>query len=105
LPEDDDRRGKTEAPMSEAPRLGRRITEIPRDFDMHKTVQRVVEARRKAIDEGQGVDWALAEHLAFATLLDEGFNVRLSGQDSCRGTFSQRHSHLSISKPKSATRR
>ena len=61
---------------------------------MHKTVQRVVEARRKAIDEGQNIDWALAEHLAFATLLDEGFNVRLSGQDSCRGTFSQRHSHF-----------
>ena len=61
---------------------------------MHKTVQRVIEARRKAIDEGAGVDWALAEHLAFGTLLDEGFNVRLSGQDSCRGTFSQRHSHF-----------
>jgi 2-oxoglutarate dehydrogenase E1 component len=61
---------------------------------MHKTVQRVVEARRKAIEEGAGIDWALAEHLAFGTLLDEGFNVRLSGQDSCRGTFSQRHSHF-----------
>jgi 2-oxoglutarate dehydrogenase E1 component len=94
LPADDDRRGKTEAPLSKLRELGRRITEIPRDFDMHKTVQRVVEARRKAIDDGHSVDWALAEHLAFATLLDEGFNVRLSGQDSCRGTFSQRHSHF-----------
>ena len=94
LPEDDDRRGKTEFPLAKLRDLGRRITELPRDFDMHKTVQRVVEARRKAIDEGQGVDWALAEHLAFATLLDEGFNVRLSGQDSCRGTFSQRPSHI-----------
>ncbi len=94
LPEDDDRRGKTEFPLNRLRELGQRITELPRDFDMHKTVQRVVEARRKAIDEGQGVDWALAEHLAFATLLDEGFNVRLSGQDSCRGTFSQRHSHF-----------
>ena len=94
LPEDDDRRGKTEFPLARLREIGRRITELPRDFDMHKTVQRVVEARRKAIDEGEGVDWALAEHLAFATLLDEGFNVRLSGQDSCRGTFSQRHSHF-----------
>ncbi len=94
LPEDDDRRGKTEAPLAKLKDLGRRITDIPRDFDMHKTVQRVVEARRKAIDDGQGVDWALSEHLAFATLLDEGFNVRLSGQDSARGTFSQRHSHF-----------
>ncbi len=94
LPEDDDRRGKTEAPAAWVKELGRRITELPRDFDMHKTVQRVVEARRKAIEDGVGVDWALAEHLAFATLLDEGFHVRLSGQDSCRGTFSQRHSHF-----------
>ncbi len=94
LPEDDDRRGKTDAPLDKLRDLGRRITELPRDFDMHKTVQRVIEARRKAVEEGEGIDWAFAEHLAFATLLDEGFNVRLSGQDSCRGTFSQRHSHF-----------
>ncbi len=94
LPEDDDRRGKTEAPLARLRELGRRITELPRNFDMHKTVQRVIEARRKAIDDGEGVDWPLAEHLAFAALLDEGFHVRLSGQDSCRGTFSQRHSHF-----------
>jgi 2-oxoglutarate dehydrogenase E1 component len=94
LPEDDDRRGKTEAAGDTLRKLGRRITELPSNFEMHKTVQRVVEARRKAIDEGRGIDWALAEHLAFATLLDEGFNVRLSGQDSARGTFSQRHSHF-----------
>ncbi len=94
LPEDDDRRGKTEAPAAWLKELGKRITELPRDFEMHKTVQRVVETRRRAIDEGKDIDWALAEHLAFATLLDEGFHVRLSGQDSCRGTFSQRHSHF-----------
>jgi 2-oxoglutarate dehydrogenase E1 component len=94
LPEDDDRRGKTEVDLERLAALGRRITDIPRDFAMHKTVQRVVETRRKAIDDGHGIDWALGEHLAFATLLDEGFNVRLSGQDSCRGTFSQRHSHF-----------
>ena len=94
LPLDDDRRGKTAVALGKLRDIGRRITEIPADFEMHKTVQRVVETRRKAIDEGHGVDWALAEHLAFGTLLDEGFNVRLSGQDSCRGTFSQRHSHF-----------
>jgi 2-oxoglutarate dehydrogenase E1 component len=93
-PGDDDRRGKTDAPLAKLQELGRRVTEIPRDFDMHKTVQRVIEARRKAIDDGHGIDWALGEHLAFATLLDEGYHVRLSGQDSCRGTFSQRHSHF-----------
>jgi 2-oxoglutarate dehydrogenase E1 component len=94
LPQDDDRRGKTEAPRARLIEVGRRITEIPKNFDMHKTVHRVIEARRKAIEDGHGIDWALAEHLAFGTLLDEGFPVRLSGQDSCRGTFSQRHSHF-----------
>ncbi len=94
LPEDDDRRGKTEASLSKLREIGRRITEIPAGVDMHKTVARVVETRRKAIDDGVGIDWALGEHLGFATLLDEGFNVRLSGQDSARGTFSQRHSHF-----------
>jgi len=94
LPQDDDRRGKTDMSRGRLVEIGRRITEIPRNFDMHKTVQRVVETRRKAIDDGHGVDWALAEHLAFGTLLDEGFPVRLSGQDSARGTFSQRHSHF-----------
>jgi 2-oxoglutarate dehydrogenase E1 component len=94
LPGDDDRRGATDMRVDRLRELGRAITQIPQNFDMHKTVQRVVETRRKAIDDGHGVDWALAEHLAFATLLDEGFGVRLSGQDSCRGTFSQRHSHF-----------
>jgi len=94
LPEDDDRRGKTAVTLPKLRDLGRAITSVPAGLDMHKTVQRVVETRRKAIDDGQNIDWALAEHLAFATLLDEGFPVRLSGQDSGRGTFTQRHSHF-----------
>jgi 2-oxoglutarate dehydrogenase E1 component len=59
----------------------------------HKTCA-VIEGRRQTIEAGEGIDWATAEHLAFASLLDEGFPVRLSGQDSARGTFSQRHSHV-----------
>ena len=94
LPQDDDRRGSTGVADSKLKEIGRRITEIPASVEMHKTVARVVETRRKSIEEGVGIDWALGEHLAFATLLDEGVNVRLSGQDSCRGTFSQRHSHF-----------
>ncbi|MGE0045116.1 MAG: 2-oxoglutarate dehydrogenase E1 component [Hyphomonadaceae bacterium] len=94
LPLDDDRRGKTEVSKQKLKQLGRKITEIPQGVAMHKTVQRVIENRRKAIEEGANIDWALGEHLAFASLLDEGFDVRLSGQDSCRGTFSQRHSHF-----------
>ena len=72
--------------------LGRKITTIPDRLDAHKTLRRVIEGRWSAIESGQNIDWATAEHLAFATLLDEGFPVRLSGQDSTRGTFSQRHS-------------
>jgi 2-oxoglutarate dehydrogenase E1 component len=94
LPEDDDRRGKTAIPLHQLKDLGAKITAIPKNFNMHKTVQRVIEGRRKAFEEGKGIDWATAEQLAFATLVDEGFHVRLSGQDSSRGTFSQRHSHF-----------
>jgi 2-oxoglutarate dehydrogenase E1 component len=54
----------------------------------------VIENRREAIEKGENIDWGTAEHLAFATLLDEGFPVRLSGQDSVRGTFTQRHSDV-----------
>jgi len=61
---------------------------------VHKTIQRFLDNRRQAVETGEGVDWATAEALAFATLLDEGYPVRLSGQDSERGTFSQRHSVL-----------
>jgi 2-oxoglutarate dehydrogenase E1 component len=74
--------------------LGRRMTTIPDRITAHKTVERVIAARREAIEAGEGIDWATAEHLAFATLLDQGYPVRLSGQDSVRGTFSQRHSGL-----------
>jgi 2-oxoglutarate dehydrogenase E1 component len=94
LPGDEERRGKTGVPLQKLLDLGRKITAVPGNVDVHKTVKRMVENRRAAIDAGEGIDWALAEHLAFATLLDEGYPVRLSGQDSVRGTFTQRHSDL-----------
>ncbi len=71
--------------------LGRTLTTIPEDVNVHKTLRRVIDGRRKMFEDGQGFDWATAETLAFGSLLSEGFNVRLSGQDSGRGTFSQRH--------------
>jgi 2-oxoglutarate dehydrogenase E1 component len=74
--------------------LGGKITAVPERLDAHKTLRRVLEARAAAITSGENLDWATAESLAFATLLDEGFPVRLSGQDSTRGTFSQRHSAI-----------
>jgi 2-oxoglutarate dehydrogenase E1 component len=94
LPVDDERRGKTGVALDTLRRIGRRITEVPAGFDVHKTVGRTIANRRTMIEDGVGLDWGMAEHLAFATLLEEGFPVRLSGQDSCRGTFVQRHSHL-----------
>ena len=94
LPEGDDRRGDTSVPMAKLVDLGQKITAIPERLDVHKTVRRAVENRRGAIEAGEGLDWATAEHLAFASLLDEGFPVRLAGQDSARGTFVQRHTDL-----------
>ena len=85
-------RGDTGVPEVKLKDLGHKITAIPERYDVHKTLKRVIDARRTAVDTGENIDWALAEHLAFASLLDEGFPIRLSGQDSVRGTFSQRHS-------------
>jgi len=91
---DDPRRGQTGEPLDALKDIGERITAIPQGFRAHRTIQRFMENRRKAIETGQGIDWATAEALAFCALLREGHPVRLSGQDSERGTFSQRHSVL-----------
>ncbi len=74
--------------------VGAALTTYPSDFDIHKTVARQLEAKKKMFETGAGFDWATGEALAFGTLLAEGFAVRLSGQDCTRGTFSQRHSGL-----------
>jgi len=71
--------------------LGRTLTTVPEDLTIHKTLGRVVDQRRQMFESGTGFDWATAESLAFGSLVTEGFGVRLSGQDSGRGTFSQRH--------------
>jgi 2-oxoglutarate dehydrogenase E1 component len=71
--------------------LGRTLTKVPDSVRIHKTLARVLDAKREMFAKGSGFDWATAEALAFGSLLSEGFGVRLSGQDSGRGTFSQRH--------------
>ncbi len=91
---DDPRRGNTGVDIGLLKEIGGKITKVPEDFHVHRTVQRFLDARAKAIETGEGIDWATAEALAFCTLLKEGQPVRLSGQDSERGTFSQRHSVL-----------
>jgi 2-oxoglutarate dehydrogenase E1 component len=71
--------------------LGRTLTTIPEDLTVHKTLARVLDAKREMFRNGANFDWATGEALAFGSLLSEGYGVRLSGQDSGRGTFSQRH--------------
>ena len=91
---EDPRRGNTGVAVETLRAIGKKITAVPADFQVHKTIQRFLDNRAKAIEAGEGIDWATAEALAFCSLLQEGHPVRLSGQDSERGTFSQRHSVL-----------
>jgi len=92
--EDEARRGNTGVAIDKLKDIGRRITRIPADFNVHKTVGRLLDKRREMVETGAGIDWGMAEHLAFGSLVTEGIPVRLSGQDCERGTFSQRHSVL-----------
>ncbi len=91
---DDPRRGVTGVAIETLKEIGSKITAAPKDFHVHRTIQRFLDNRRKAIETGRGIDWATGEALAFCSLLLDGHRVRLSGQDSERGTFSQRHSVL-----------
>ena len=67
---------------------------VPDDFNLHAKLKRLMQGRLTAVQKGEKIDWANAEALAFASLLAEGYPIRLSGQDVGRGTFSQRHSVL-----------
>ncbi|KXU30727.1 2-oxoglutarate dehydrogenase subunit E1 [Sphingobium sp. 22B] len=71
--------------------LGKTLTAIPEGLNVHKTLKRVIDAKAEMFKSGENFDWATGEALAFGSLLSEGYGVRLSGQDSGRGTFSQRH--------------
>lgn len=90
--EGEERRGHTGVPIDRLKDIGQRITKVPKDFHAHKTILKLFERRREMASSGQGIDWGMAEHLAFGSLVREGFPVRLAGQDCERGTFSQRHS-------------
>jgi 2-oxoglutarate dehydrogenase E1 component len=91
---DDPRRGRTGVEIATLKEIGRKITTLAPDFHVHRTLTRFLENRRRAIETGTNIDWATAEALAFCSLLLDGHRVRLSGQDSERGTFSQRHAVL-----------
>uniref|UniRef100_UPI0025E1A616 2-oxoglutarate dehydrogenase E1 component n=1 Tax=uncultured Roseovarius sp. TaxID=293344 RepID=UPI0025E1A616 len=87
-------RGETAISPETMAEVGRALTATPEDFPLHKTVERLLEAKARMFETGTGFDWATAEALAFGSLMTEGYPVRLSGQDCTRGTFSQRHSGL-----------
>ncbi len=87
-------RGETAIKPETLEEIGKGLTTVPEGFPLHKTVGRFLDHRKKMFENGAGFDWATAESMAFGSLLTEGYPVRLSGQDSTRGTFSQRHSGL-----------
>ncbi|KAK7048480.1 2-oxoglutarate dehydrogenase E1 component mitochondrial [Favolaschia claudopus] len=74
--------------------IGRASVEIPEGFEIHSKLQRHIKNRLSSIESGSGLDWATAEALAFGSLMQEGYDIRISGQDVGRGTFSQRHAML-----------
>ncbi|MEL7023734.1 MAG: 2-oxoglutarate dehydrogenase E1 component [Pseudomonadota bacterium] len=75
-------------------RLGKVVTQIPADHKIHPRVERIIQSRQAMLAGEQSMDWGFAETMAYATLLDDGFDVRLTGQDSGRGTFFHRHAVL-----------
>jgi 2-oxoglutarate dehydrogenase E1 component len=89
-----DRRGETAVPLDIVREVGAALTRVPDGFNVHKTVQRALDAKAEMFRSGEGFDWATAEALAFGTLMLEGMPIRFSGQDSTEGTFSQRHAAL-----------
>jgi 2-oxoglutarate dehydrogenase E1 component len=92
--QEDYQRGETAIKKKTFDEIGKALTTVPDGFPMHKTVGRLLETKQKMFQTGQGFDWATAEALAFGSLMTEGYPVRLAGQDSTRGTFSQRHSGI-----------
>ncbi|TFI58854.1 2-oxoglutarate dehydrogenase E1 component [Sphingomonas parva] len=86
------RNAETAIDADVAREVGKILTTVPEGLIVHKTLQRVIDARRQMFETGEGFDWATGEALAFGALVHEGYQVRLSGQDSGRGTFSHRHS-------------
>ena len=87
-----DRRAQTGVDLDTLHDIGHTLTTVPEGFEIHRTLKRILDTKANMFEEGTNIDWATGEALAFGTLVKDGFRVRLSGQDSQRGTFSQRHS-------------
>ena len=86
--------GNTAVTIERIERLGRKLCEYPDDFELHRSVRRIIDARGEMARGDRPMDWGFAENLAYATLLEDGHSIRLSGQDSQRGTFFHRHAVL-----------
>ncbi|MFT0850826.1 2-oxoglutarate dehydrogenase E1 component [Achromobacter sp. F4_2707] len=84
----------TAVPLSELTRIGEKLTTVPEGFTVHPLVKRLLNDRRAMARGEARVDWGMAEHLAFATLVASGYPIRITGQDSGRGTFTHRHAVL-----------
>jgi 2-oxoglutarate dehydrogenase E1 component len=91
---DDDRRGNTGVATARLREIGRGLVTVPEGFRLNPKIARQLDAKRAALEAGQSIEWATAEALAIASLCAEGTHVRMSGQDTGRGTFSQRHAVL-----------
>ena len=89
-----DKRGVTGADTNKLLEISEKINSSKENLNLHKTIVKILTARKEAVKSGFNIDWSTAEALAFGSLLEEGYPVRLVGQDSGRGTFSQRHSVL-----------
>ncbi len=89
--DDEERLDGTAVTLDTLREVGGALARVPADFNANPKILRQLEAKRQAIETGEGIDWATGEALAFGTLLLEGHRVRLSGEDVQRGTFSQRH--------------
>jgi len=89
-----DKRGITGASKKKLLEISEKINHVPIKLNLHKTIIKILNSRKESVIKEQDIDWSTAEALAFGSLLEEGYPVRLVGQDSGRGTFSQRHSVL-----------
>ncbi|VFR18838.1 2-oxoglutarate dehydrogenase E1 component [plant metagenome] len=84
----------TAVPLAELKRIGERITTVPEGFTVHPLVAKLLNDRRAMARGDVNLDWGMGEHLAFATLVASGYPIRITGQDSGRGTFTHRHAVL-----------
>lgn len=91
---DGDRRGDTDVDSDTLKKIGKALTTLPDDFKANSKIVRQLKTKAEMFEKGEGFDWGTAEAMAFGSLVDQGFAVRLSGQDCGRGTFSHRHATL-----------